>query len=591
MSIDICNYLQFAEDSDLPLFPSCRPTQLAGVEFPEYRKLPAQVFPCVQQVPDLKNFGIAFEYSKLQLARAHHIAHLNLNTQTPGVDQFVRYSDTQLLEHPELRHVPYAFIRLANEELTLRACLDSLEGVITKGIIAYHERLPGTLCDNSLVIAREFVARNRGFKLVKYELPVLPNNSNWVASQLADPQRHQKLRGWLLDSFYNYTLDQVSAWAQEQGDYEHAFLIKIDGDHVYSPTLLQHLINESKILFYRYGMECLSAAKVNVCLDYRQVVRSTYDTQIFTPAQLQELHQRENESENTNAAPLAEQTQLTAAGRLRLALRVRHLLHLASRGLAPVLLEEVACDADHQIIYLPMHNRHKFMLSIPRSAAQRAWHEVVRQGEVLSWELLLPPRNMIKAYHYYQHLTSTHWGREKRMHGSLEHIERIARKMEENPKLRAFMLRKDFEECILDCYNLDRKFFSWENVAQQARSFNYEPYLPQYLAQALLALHELGWEQSPTWSELYDSLQRELQELMELSTWSKVTQPCGWGETCQRLRANPNLAQHLEVLQRGKNTASVYAEGKTQSEERSTALASDLVTASINSSYNAAAAV
>lgn len=545
MRTKILHNFEYAEDSDVPLIPSCRPLHLAQPEFPEYRQLPRQVLPCVQQLTHTPNRIIAFEYHKLQMVRSQRVKRVNVGTDIPVFDQLVNYSDAQIVAHEQLHHVPYAFIRLANEELTLRACLASLEGIITKGIIAYHEPLPGTVIDNSLVIAQEFIARNPGFKLVKYELPVLPNNSSWVAASIVDPEQQPQLRGWLLDSFYNFALDQAIAWAQEQGDYEHAFLIKIDGDHVYSPTLLRHLLNESKILFYRYGVECLSAAKVNVSLDYRHVVRNTYDAQIFSAAQEQALESATRDYPVAQEQAMPETSGSPAAVRLRTALRTCHLLHLASKGLAPTLLAEVACHSDHQIIYLPMHNRFRFTLSVPRDYEQHEWHDLVRNNRIFSWELLLPPSNLVHNFHTYQHLTSTHWCNEKRNLTSLENLIQVAHSMEQNPQYQSFKLGKPYLDSLLASYTQDEQFFRWESLAQQSRQFNYALYLPLYLTEALLALHELGWQQTPTWQDLEAELQGELHELLHQATWSKVTQPCGMGRACGRLQPNPSLSSQL----------------------------------------------
>ncbi|RIY33386.1 hypothetical protein CJP74_02015 [Psittacicella melopsittaci] len=131
---------------------------------------------------------------------------------------------------------PYAYIRFSNEAITLKTCLESLVPFFKKGIICYHEPLPGIKADASLAIAQEFIAKNPGFRLVKYPFHViyhgLPGFYNYIYNGIS--------RFWLLHAYSQYALLHLEELARENGDYDKAWLFKVDCDHVFSQKLLEY---------------------------------------------------------------------------------------------------------------------------------------------------------------------------------------------------------------------------------------------------------------------------------------------------------------------------------------------------------------
>lgn len=112
------------------------------------------------------------------------------------------------LEHPASD--PWAFIRVKNEEQTLRASLESMLPAIRRGVIGYND-----CTDSSEAIILEFCKENPSFIPAKYPHNVLLENP---------PHEHNKLH-----SYYNFVLSFIP---------ENAWIIKIDVDHIYEPEIL-----------------------------------------------------------------------------------------------------------------------------------------------------------------------------------------------------------------------------------------------------------------------------------------------------------------------------------------------------------------
>ncbi|RIY38424.1 hypothetical protein [Psittacicella gerlachiana] len=131
--------------------------------------------------------------------------------------------------------IPYAFIRFFNEDLTLEVSLKSIAQVIKRGVLVYHRPLPGVKTDNSLEIAKKFVATHPGFILVEYPYPVLPAGHSLYRQLSRIPL------AWRLDTYYRYGLFWLQELAQQQQELERAWVVKIDADQVYSPSALEQL--------------------------------------------------------------------------------------------------------------------------------------------------------------------------------------------------------------------------------------------------------------------------------------------------------------------------------------------------------------
>lgn len=113
------------------------------------------------------------------------------------------------LKHPASE--PWAFIRVKNEEQTLRASLESMLPAIRRGVIGYNDCI-----DSSEMIILEFCKENPSFIPAKYPHNVLLENP---------PHEHNKLH-----SYYNFVLSFIP---------DDAWVIKIDVDHIYEPEILQ----------------------------------------------------------------------------------------------------------------------------------------------------------------------------------------------------------------------------------------------------------------------------------------------------------------------------------------------------------------
>ncbi|RIY32380.1 hypothetical protein CKF54_05010 [Psittacicella hinzii] len=164
---------------------------------------------------------------------------------------------------PEIE--PYAFIRFSNEAITIKSSLESIVPFFKKGIICYHELLPGIEEDGSLAIVEEFVRQNPGFRLVKYPFHVLFQNLEGLYDHLYSSTS----KYWLLHTYYQFALEQLKELVKENGDQDTAWFFKVDCDHVYSQKLLEY----TKLwcqLEQLNGVNCAYFYKANVRNDMRR---------------------------------------------------------------------------------------------------------------------------------------------------------------------------------------------------------------------------------------------------------------------------------------------------------------------------------
>ncbi|EAK0828456.1 beta-1,4-N-acetylgalactosaminyltransferase [Campylobacter lari] len=105
---------------------------------------------------------------------------------------------------------PWAFIRVKNEAITLRASLESILPAIQRGVIGYND-----CTDGSEEIILEFCKQYPSFIPVKYPYEV----------QIENPQSEENK----LYSYYNYVASFIP-----QGEW----LVKIDVDHIYDAKKL-----------------------------------------------------------------------------------------------------------------------------------------------------------------------------------------------------------------------------------------------------------------------------------------------------------------------------------------------------------------
>lgn len=171
--------------------------------------------------------------------------------------------------------IPYAYVRFANEAITLRACLESILPFCDRGIISYHEPLPGVAMDDSLAIAQEFVREHRGFRLVKYPVPVIFHDCEFVDKHLFSGVVS---RYWLMDCYSNYALEHLKELARANGEYDRAYIFKVDADHIYCREALEVCRREAYRV--REWQDAIVFTKYNVCVDQNLLAHyySTYNS-------------------------------------------------------------------------------------------------------------------------------------------------------------------------------------------------------------------------------------------------------------------------------------------------------------------------
>lgn len=113
---------------------------------------------------------------------------------------------------------PWAFIRAHNEARTLGQTLNSIEGVITRGVIGLHG-----ITDDTDVLVSDFCSRNKGFTVFHYPHSVVPPGDPRYASGGVP----------YLNSFAAFT---NAVWEQIP---DNEWAILIDADMVYHPGLLK----------------------------------------------------------------------------------------------------------------------------------------------------------------------------------------------------------------------------------------------------------------------------------------------------------------------------------------------------------------
>ena len=113
---------------------------------------------------------------------------------------------------------PYAFIRVKNESITLKASLNSILPIIKKGVIAYND-----CTDGSDLIIEDFCKQNPGFIPFHYPYHVVePNHPDYIAEKV--PYQNT------LAAYYNAALSFIP---------KNSWLIKIDCDQIYFPDILK----------------------------------------------------------------------------------------------------------------------------------------------------------------------------------------------------------------------------------------------------------------------------------------------------------------------------------------------------------------
>lgn len=127
---------------------------------------------------------------------------------------------------------------MANEIVTVEACLKSIVPYIKRGVIGYHKELN----DGTEEVIHRFCAEHKGFKPYYYPYDVYPSGSKaYAAYRNTDPPPHLQpnLANALpltscLDRYYQAVYEQIPLGA---------WLFKIDCDQIYDGRLLEMAIS------------------------------------------------------------------------------------------------------------------------------------------------------------------------------------------------------------------------------------------------------------------------------------------------------------------------------------------------------------
>ena len=179
-------------------------------------------------------------------AESNHKSNPTINTTKfhPAKTHFGYFDFDSNSRNPHSPLNPWAFIRVCNEAITLKACLESILPAIQRGVIAYND-----CTDGSEEIILDFCAKYPSFIPAKYPHTV----------QMYNPKNKENS----LESYYNFALSFIP---QKQ------WLTKIDCDHIYDAKKLYKSFYVPK-----YSYEMLIKPRFNVFVKENQVFIQRYD--------------------------------------------------------------------------------------------------------------------------------------------------------------------------------------------------------------------------------------------------------------------------------------------------------------------------
>lgn len=151
---------------------------------------------------------------------------------------------------------PWAFMRVHNERRTLKATLDSIDGVIHKGVIAHHG-----CTDGSEKIIHEFCKTHPGFIEYEYPYEVVPAHDPRYKGEV--PYENT------LAAYYEAVLSHIP-----KGEW----FIKVDGDLVFFKDPLKYSFS------LMAGDRCVSVySRLNLYVDYTAEKREIYVLSYLRP--------------------------------------------------------------------------------------------------------------------------------------------------------------------------------------------------------------------------------------------------------------------------------------------------------------------
>lgn len=182
--------------------------------------------------------------------RAQNNCNLKDSTaKTPNKTHFGYFDFDSNSQNPKSPLNPWAFIRVCNEAITLKSCLESILPAIQRGIIAYND-----CTDGSEGIILEFCAKYPSFIPAKYPHSV----------QIHNPQSKENK----FATYCNFALSFIP-----QGEW----LINIDCDHYYDTKKLYKVFYLAK---HKYDIVCI-ARFYGIFVKQREVYIGNYSNMYF----------------------------------------------------------------------------------------------------------------------------------------------------------------------------------------------------------------------------------------------------------------------------------------------------------------------
>nr|WP_224328664.1 beta-1,4-N-acetylgalactosaminyltransferase [Campylobacter canadensis] len=170
---------------------------------------------------------------------------------------------------------PWAFIRVCNEDITLKASLNSILGAIKRGVIAYND-----CTDNSEQIILEFCKQHKSFIPAKYPHNIIntylnrtdgggwklfKTQDNYIQSGI-DYKNLTPLEN-RLSTYYNFALSFIP---------KDEWFIKIDCDHIYDAQKLKECFK-----LITNDNQAVSIPRVNVLIENEQIYVDLYNNNNF----------------------------------------------------------------------------------------------------------------------------------------------------------------------------------------------------------------------------------------------------------------------------------------------------------------------
>ncbi len=123
---------------------------------------------------------------------------------------------------------PWVFLRVYNEITTLKACLDSIQPVLKKGVIAYHKLREGDEDDGSIAYIKQFVKENPGFIVYEYPEVVYPGSDAHYKGDFASIPKAKRI-----NTYYQKVFELIP-----NGEW----FMKIDADHIWDTEKLREAL-------------------------------------------------------------------------------------------------------------------------------------------------------------------------------------------------------------------------------------------------------------------------------------------------------------------------------------------------------------